>query len=102
MAARVWGGRLGVTSCEKPRRILLRNREKEYQLGRGGAHISRRDSSARASVIWSAYSSSPPMGTPVAMRVVRTPRGFISLARYSAVASPSTLGLVARMTSADP
>ena len=45
------------------------------------AYISRRPSMARASVAWSAYSSSPPMGTPVAMRVVRTPRGRSSLDR---------------------
>ena len=35
----------------------------------------------------------------MAMRVTFTPSGFSSRARYSAVASPSTFGLVARMIS---
>ena len=44
-------------------------------------HISRRPSRARPSVTTSAYSTSPPMGIPCAMRVTRTPRGLMSRAR---------------------
>src|SRR5262249_13873374 len=46
-----------------------------------GAHISGRPSSARPTVMTSAYSMSPPTGIPCAMRVTRTPRGFSSFAR---------------------
>src|SRR3954467_11412651 len=46
-----------------------------------GHQISRRPSIALARVRRSAYSSSPPMGTPVAIRLVRTPSGRSSLAR---------------------
>ena len=58
----------------------LRRRRVDPDASRA-AYISRRPSIARASVAWSAYSSSPPMGTPVAMRVARTPSGRSSLAR---------------------
>ena len=54
---------------------------------------------ARSSVFWSAYSRSPPTGSPRARRVTRTPNGANCWRRYSAVASPSMLGLVARITS---
>ena len=50
----------------------------------------------------SAYSRSPPTGRPLAIRVTRIPSGSSSLARYIAVASPSRLGLVHRMTSFTP
>ena len=40
-----------------------------------GYSTSRRPSSARASVTWSEYSRSEPIGTPRAMRVTRTPSG---------------------------
>src|SRR5438132_133455 len=43
-----------------------------------GTQISRLPCRARARVTWSAYSRSPPMGTPCAMRVTRTPSGFTS------------------------
>ena len=61
--------------------------------------ISRLPSMARKSVISSAYSRSAPTGTPYARRVTFTPRGPKSLERYIAVASPSTVGLVAMITS---
>src|SRR5882672_3693426 len=64
--------------------------------------ISRRPCNARASVTWSAYSRSPPMGKPCAMRVTRTPSGFTRRVMYSAVASPSTVGSVATITSSTP
>src|SRR5437868_2647032 len=67
-----------------------------------GIQISRLPCRARASVTWSAYSRSPPMGMPWAMRVTRTPSGFTSRVMYSAVASPSTVGSVATMTSSTP
>src|SRR6266545_3324556 len=53
--------------------------------GPGGAqgvgHSSRRPARARASVTWSAYSRSPPMGTPCAMRVTLIPIGLRSFER---------------------
>src|SRR6185503_13983716 len=63
---------------------------------------SRRPSIALLIVTSSAYSRSDPTGMPIAMRVTRTPSGLSSRARYSAVASPSTVGLVARITSSTP
>ena len=51
------------------------------------------------SVTSSAYSRSPPTGSPLASLVTRIPSGFSSAATYIAVALPSRLGLVARMTS---
>ncbi|MBL8154764.1 MAG: methylmalonyl-CoA mutase, partial [Anaerolineae bacterium] len=48
--------------------------------------ISRRTSKARAMVMPSAYSSSPPIGRPEAMRVTRRPRGLSLRAMYIAVA----------------
>ena len=63
------------------------------------ATCAARPASARAIVAWSAYSSSPPTGSPVAIRDTRTPSGLTTRATYIAVASPSTLGLVAMMTS---
>ena len=44
-------------------------------------------------VFWSAYSRSEPMGRPRARRVMRTPNGVSCWRKYSAVASPSMLGL---------
>src|SRR6266478_1128652 len=67
-----------------------------------GTQISRLPCRARTSVTWSAYSRSPPMGMPCAMRVTRTPSGFTRRVMYSAVASPSTVGSVATITSSTP
>ena len=50
----------------------------------------------------SMYSMSPPIGNPDASRDTLTPRGSNTRARKSAVASPSTFGLVARMISSTP
>ncbi len=51
----------------------------------------------------SKYSKSPPTGIPWAILVVLMPRGgFRSFAIYSAVASPSTVGFVAKITSSIP
>ena len=50
-------------------------------------------------VISSVYSMSLPTGMPMAMRVTFTPARLSCWERYVAVASPSTVGLVARMTS---
>ena len=47
----------------------------------------------------SAYSRSPPTGTPLAILVTFTPSGEASFAMYIAVASPSTVGFVARISS---
>ena len=47
----------------------------------------------------SAYSMSLPAGTPVAMRVILTKGLRNALASQWAVASPSSVGLVASMTS---
>lgn len=47
-------------------------------------------SKALESVISSTYSKSPPTGTPFAILVTFTSKGFSSFARYIAVASPST------------
>ena len=44
-------------------------------------YISRRASSARPSVTSSAYSKSPPTGSPDAIRVTFTPSGLMSRAR---------------------
>src|SRR5256885_5482044 len=67
-----------------------------------GRHsISRRPASARPSVTSSAYSRSPPTGSPLASRVTRTrPRN--RSARYAAVASPVMFGFVASTTSSTP
>src|SRR5262252_1639159 len=68
----------------------------------GTDSISRRPRSARDSVPLSMYSSSPPTGTPYAIRLARTPCLWASAATRLAVASPSTVTLVARTTSAKP
>jgi len=47
----------------------------------GGTYISLRPSIARETVLSSAYSMSPPTGSPYAMRVTLIPRGFINLER---------------------
>ena len=62
--------------------------------------ISRRPLSARASVPPSMYSSSPPTGTPYAIRLARKPCLCASAATRCAVASPSTVTLVASTISA--
>src|SRR5581483_8364001 len=62
---------------------------REQAGGQRPLHRSRRAASARASVAWSAYSRSPPMGMPCASRVTLMPMGLSSFTRYSAVASPS-------------
>ena len=56
----------------------------------------------RASVCLSANSRSPPTGSPNAIRETRAPVSLSTLTRYRAVVSPSTVGLVARMTSRMP
>src|SRR5690606_5181145 len=66
------------------------------------AHISRRWSRERPTVTWSAYSRSPPSGMPEAMRVTRTPVARSGSASRWAVASPSAVGFVARITSRTP
>jgi len=62
-------------------------------------YSSRRPSRARAMVTSSAYSMSLPAGTPVAMRVILAGKPRSAPASQLAVASPSSVGLVARMTS---
>jgi hypothetical protein len=83
----------------EPNRIVdVRDRRRgEWRVERG--YISRRPSMAFEMVTSSANSRSLPTGTPMAMRVTLTPRGFNRRARYTAVASPSTVGLVATITS---
>src|SRR4051794_9296045 len=66
------------------------------------AHISRRPASERPSVTSSVYSMSPPTGMPKARRVTRNPPPLSSLSGERGVASPSTFGLVARITSSMP
>ena len=63
------------------------------------ATVDWRPAMACASVPPSMYSSSPPTGTPCAMRLARMPRWRTSCARKCAVASPSTVEFVASMTS---
>src|SRR5262249_50414532 len=84
-------------ACRRVRRDL-RN---DLVLGRRHRHISRRPASARPSVTSSAYSRSPPTGSPLARRVTRT-RSRSRPARYDAVASPVAFGFVARTTSTTP
>jgi ABC-2 type transport system permease protein len=59
----------------------------------------RRPANARPNVISSAYSKSPPTGSPLASRETVKPNGTSMRDRYVAVASPSRLGSVAKMTS---
>src|SRR3954469_4073168 len=59
----------------------------------------RRPSNARPRVTSSAYSRSPPTGSPLASRDTVRPSGPTSRARYAAVASPSRLGSVAMISS---
>src|SRR3954462_11655467 len=66
---------------------------------RATAYMVARPARARAIVAWSEYSSSPPTGSPVAMRDTWTPSGLIVRAMYLAVPSPAPEGLVAMMTS---
>lgn len=56
-------------------------------------------SSALDRVTSSAYSKSPPTGKPCAILVSLIPDGFNNLEIYIAVASPSILGFVAKITS---
>ncbi len=65
-------------------------------------YSARRPERARPIVMGSANSRSPPCGTPLAMRVIATPSDASSRLSRSAVASPSTLGGVATMTSPTP
>src|SRR5262245_29179723 len=60
---------------------------------------ARRPWSARMSVTSSAYSRSPPTGSPRAIRLTTPTTGSSRSARYIAVASPSSVGLVAMITS---
>ena len=62
-------------------------------------YISLLPSKALDNVTSSTYSKSLPTGTPLAILVTLTPRGFKSLLKYTAVTSPSTVGLVAIITS---
>ena len=62
-------------------------------------YSSRRPSIAFSIVISSVYSMSLPTGMPMAMRVTFTPARLRCCERYVAVASPSTVGLVATITS---
>src|SRR6266508_1528430 len=69
-------------SCSPP--LRSGGRAPRPSAGRSWApagHSSRRPARARASVTWSAYSRSPPMGTPCAMRVTLIPIGFRSFER---------------------
>ena len=50
-------------------------------------------------MISSVYSKSPPIGIPLAILVTFIPKGLINFDKYIAVASPSTLGLVANIIS---
>ena len=61
--------------------------------------ISCRPSRARAIVTSSAYSISLPAGTPVAMRVIRTEPVAVYLRASWPLLRPSSVGLVARITS---
>src|SRR5688500_14534271 len=63
------------------------------------SHIALRAASACAIDAPSAYSRSPPIGRPRAMRVTLTGVDASSRCTYTAVASPSRLGLVATITS---
>src|SRR6478752_3308340 len=63
------------------------------------AQTERRPSKARPRVTSSAYSRSPPTGSPEARRVTVTPTSRSRRERYVAVASPSRFGSVAMMTS---
>lgn len=60
---------------------------------------SLRPSNALARVISSAYSRSEPTGIPSAILETLISKGFNNLAIYKVVASPSTEGFSARMTS---
>src|SRR6185312_10042358 len=79
--------------------------QKRYSMVQAKSHYdtreadqtSRRPSIARAIVTSSAYSISLPAGTPVAMRVTRTGSTRSTEASQLAVASPSSVGLVARI-----
>lgn len=62
-------------------------------------YSSLRPSSALLNVTSSVYSRSPPTGIPWAILVTFIPIGFTSFEMYIAVASPSTLGFVARINS---
>src|SRR3989304_3364636 len=63
---------------------------------------SRRPSNACDNVWASAYSRSPPEGSPRARRVTRKGKGSSFRRRKRAVASPSSVGVVARITSCTP
>src|SRR6476661_8286626 len=65
----------------------------------GGHSADLLPANARPSVTSSAYSRSPPTGSPLAKRVTRKPIGSSRRVRYVAVASPSRLGSVARIVS---
>ena len=64
-----------------------------------GPRVQRRSTKAWAIVPRSTYSSSLPIGTPRASRVTRTPRDCSASPSTCAVASPSAVKLVARITS---
>src|SRR5207245_6952923 len=78
-------------------RFVLRGRHPESV----GQAISRRPVSARPRVTSSAYSRSPPTGSPLARRVTRT-RPRSRSARYAPVPSPVLFAFVARTTSRTP
>ena len=60
---------------------------------------SLRPSIARARVTSSAYSKSAPTGSPKAIREIFIPKGLINFVKYKLVASPSTEGERAKITS---
>src|SRR4029079_14426231 len=64
-----------------------------------GRQTARRPWSARIRVTSSAYSRSPPTGRPRAIRLTSPTLSSRRSARYIAVASPSSVGFVARITS---
>ena len=64
------------------KRVLCNLRSSTFDLqSQSSIYTSRRPSMALCMVTSSAYSRSLPTGTPIAMRVTRTPSGLSSLAR---------------------
>ena len=95
-------GSVGATYVEPPGEMQPPSRRKAAICEKNVAgYIARRPASARPSVTSSAYSRSPPTGSPLARRVTCT-RPRRRSARYAAVASPVMVGLVARTTSVTP
>src|SRR5690606_13521447 len=70
-----------------------------HNIGTPGHFISLRAARACAMVTPSAYSRSPPTGSPRAIRDTESGKPASCLCTYRAVASPSRLGFVAMITS---